>query len=43
MKIFDNILGKEVDVQEEITPAIGVEIKLEDPEEFKEIMKSEEQ
>ena len=43
MKIFDNVLNKEVEVQEEITPEIGKEIKIDDPEEFKEIMKGEEQ
>ena len=43
MKVFDEVIGKEVYVQEEITPEIGVEMKMEDPEEFKEIMKSDEQ
>lgn len=43
MKVFDENLKKEVDVQEEITPEIGREIKLDDPKEFAEIMKSEEQ
>lgn len=43
MKIFDKHLKKEVEVQEEITPEVGKEIKLDDPKEFAEIMKSEEQ
>ena len=34
MKVWDEILKKEVYVQEEITPEIGKEIKLEDPKEF---------
>ena len=42
MKVFDEFLQKEVIVQPEITPDIGVEMKMEDPEEFKEILAKEE-
>lgn len=31
MKIFDEYLQQEVEVQEEITPEIGRELKLEEP------------
>lgn len=34
MKFFDEILGKEEQVHEEVTPDKGVELKLEDPETF---------
>ena len=37
-KVFDEVLNKEVEVQEDITPDIGREILLEDPEEFIEII-----
>jgi len=37
MKVFDEYLQKEVIVQPEITPEIGVEMKMDEPEEFKEI------
>ena len=40
-KIFDEVLQQEVYVQEEITPEEGREIKLYDPETFKEIMSEE--
>ena len=35
MKVFDEFLNEEVYVQEEITPEIGVELKMEDPEELR--------
>ena len=43
MKVYDEYLQKEVEVQEEITPEIGREIKIEDPEEFKDIINRSEQ
>ena len=33
MKVFDEYLQEEVEVQEYITPEIGVELKLEEPKE----------
>jgi len=36
MKVFDEYLNEEVEVQEEITPEIGKELKLEEPKEVKE-------
>lgn len=43
MKVFDEYLDKEVEVQEEITPEIGKEIQLDDPKEFKNIIEKGEQ
>ena len=43
MKIYDDVLNREVEVQEEITPEKGKEIRLEDPEEFKNIIERGEQ
>lgn len=37
MKVFDPIMNKEVVVQELVTPEVGVEIVLNDPESFKKI------
>ena len=34
---FDDVLKKDVEVQEEITPEIGKELKLDDPKELKEL------
>ena len=43
MKVYDEYLKKEIEVQEEITPDIGKEIQLEDPIEFKQIIEKGEQ
>ena len=43
MKVWDEFLKKEVDVQTEITPEVGIEMKMEDPEEFEEILSKGEQ
>lgn len=43
MKIYDEYLKQEVEVQEKITPEIGKEIRLDDPEEFKNIIEEEDQ
>ena len=42
MKVFDEVLGKEENVHEEVTPEKGVSLELKDPESFKEIFKEEE-
>lgn len=39
MEIFDEVLGKEEKIHQEVTPETGVYIELEEPEEFKEIFK----
>ena len=36
-KYFDEFLNEEIEVQDEITPEIGRELKLVDPDEFKEL------
>lgn len=36
MKVYDEYLKKEVEVQEYITPEIGKELKLEEPKEVEE-------
>ena len=36
MKVFDEILKEEVEVQEEITPDKSLEMKLKNPQEYKE-------
>lgn len=41
MKIFDEVLEREVIVQQEITPEKGKQIQLEEPELFKELKESE--
>ena len=41
MKVFDDVLQKEIYVQEEITPEIGKELILEDPAEFDELQEVE--
>ena len=43
MKVFDEFLQEEVDIQEEITPENGKEIKIEDPEGFEFVVEDEEQ
>lgn len=43
MKVFDEVLGKEENVHEEVTPEKGVNLELKDPESFKEIFKEEEE
>ena len=40
MKVYDEVLGMEVEVQEEVTPENGKEIVLEDTEEMKNAMQS---
>lgn len=42
MKIFDEVLGKEEKIHEEVTPESGVYLELEEPESFKEIFEEEE-
>lgn len=42
MKVFDEVLGKEENVHEEVTPEKGVYLELKEPESFKEIFKEEE-
>lgn len=42
VKYFDEVLQQEVEVQEEITPEIGREMKIEDPIEFEELFKEAE-
>lgn len=37
-KVFDEVLNREVEVQEDVTPEVGKEILLEDPEEFLEVI-----
>ena len=37
MKVYDEYLKKEVIVQPKVTPEIGVEMKMDDPKEFKDI------
>lgn len=41
MKVYDDFLKCEVEVQETITPEIGKEIKLEEPKEFEELKEVE--
>lgn len=43
MKRFDEYLQREVEIQEDITPEIGKEIKLEEPKEFKEVLAEDKQ
>lgn len=43
MKIFDEYLQQEIEVQEEITPEIGREIQLEEPKEFQNVIEEVEQ
>ena len=43
MKVFDEFLKKEVVVQDDITPEVGIEMQMDDPEEFEEILSKEEQ
>ena len=43
MIIFDEFLQQDIEVQEEITPEIGKEMKIYDPAEFDEIIGKEEQ
>lgn len=38
MKVFDEFLQKEVEVQEEITPEVGIEMKMDDPKEFEDVL-----
>ena len=40
---FDEFLGKEVTVQEEITPEIGKELRMEDPAMFSSIFEDSEE
>lgn len=42
MVVFDEVLGKEENVHEEVTPEKGVSLELKEPESFKEIFKEEE-
>lgn len=42
VKYFDEVLQQEVEVQEEITPEIGREMKIEDPIEFEKLFKEAE-
>lgn len=42
MKVFDEVLQKEVEVQETITPEVGKELKIDDPKEW-DVLKEEEQ
>ena len=43
MKLFDEVLGKEENVHEEVTPEKGVKLELKDPESFKKIFEQEEE
>ncbi len=43
MVIFDEVLGKEEKVHEEVTPEKGVSIELQEPDTFKEIFKEGEE
>ena len=43
MKLFDEVLGKEENVHEEVTPEKGVKLELKDPESFKKIFETEEE
>ena len=43
MKIYDEYLKQEIEVQQEITPEIGKEIQLEEPKEFQTVIEEEEQ
>lgn len=39
MKVFDEVLNKEVKVHEFVSGDVGIEIKLNDPESFEKIFK----
>lgn len=41
MTVYDDYLKEEVDVQERITAEIGMEIMIDDPETFKELVEVE--
>lgn len=43
MKVFDEFLQEDVEVQEEITPEIGKEMLIKDPEEFNFVLEGEDQ
>lgn len=43
MKVFDEFLQEDVEVQEEITPETGKEMLIEDPEEFNFVLEGEDQ
>ena len=43
MKVFDDYLQMEVDVQDVITPEVERNIEINDPEEFKQIFEEAEQ
>ena len=43
MKIYDEYLKQEIEVQQEITPEVGKEIQLEEPKEFQTVIEEEEQ
>lgn len=38
MKVFDEFLQKEVEVQEDITPEVGIEMQMDDPKEFEDVL-----
>ena len=38
MRVYDEVLGREVEVQEVITPEIEKEMKIDDPEELKAVI-----
>lgn len=43
MKVFDEVLGREVEIQEVITPEIEKEIKIDDPDEITKVIEGSEQ
>lgn len=43
MKVFDEVLQKEENVHEEVTPEKGVNLELKDPESFKKIFEQKEE
>ena len=42
MERYDEVLGKKEKIHEEVTPEVGVELKLNEPESFKKIFEGEE-
>lgn len=43
MKVFDEVLNKEEKVHDEVTPEVGINVELKEPESFKALFEEEEE